>query len=371
MAIIRCLHCDSMIESATRAEASVTCPVCLRTFAQANGVRSAPTADRMAADSDEDDDGGESRPAPKRRASGGDDVATAAAASAGIAGMGIGMILLIVGGLGACCLCVPGIGIGLLLPKMQNLRESAARAKSINNLKQLALGIHGFHDANRRLPFNGSDQVVGGFGGVKYSAKAVGGQNTSGSWGFQLLPYIEQGALFNAPNQNASVPTFLCPGRGRPPIESNGGAWTDYFLNTYLNSPTTASQPNSGDNKRTMVGITDGISNTIFLGHGNIQITQYTAMTNVLHSSNILLGGTWGTARGGNNAEKSPAGWKLSRDSEQTPRSGSWGGPFTEGALMAMGDGAVRVFPYTTVNFGDYLTPTGGEDIRIPGFDEF
>ncbi len=369
MAIIRCLHCDSMIESATRAEASVTCPACLRTFSQANGVRSAPTADRMAADSDEDDDGGESRPAPKRRASAGDDVATAAAASAGIAGLGIGMILLIAGGLAACCLCIPGMGVALLVPAVQKVREAAARTQSTNNLKNISLGIHSFHDANKRLPFNGSDQAIGGFGAPGYSTKAIANQYTSGSWGFQILPFLDQQPLFNAPNQHQPVLPLLCPGRGRPMTESNGGAWSDYFLNTYLNG--NGSQPNSADNKRTLVGITDGSSNTIFLGHGNIQTTQYQLMANVSHSSNIFLGGTWGTARGGNNAQRSPAGWKLNRDSAQPPTFGSWGGPFPQGALIAMGDATVRMFPYTTVNFGDYLTPSGGEDIRLPGFDDF
>lgn len=364
MATIRCFHCESLFELATKTGAAVVCPACLRTGELDS---TAPTADRMAADGDDDDAEEDRRPAPKKRASGGSDVAMAAGASAGIAGMGIGMILLIVGGLGACCLCVPGIGIALLVPAVQKVRDVAARTQSTNNMKLLAMGFHGFHDANKRLPFNGSNQAAGG---VNYSTKAIGNNYQSGSWGFQILPYIDQQPLFNAPNQNMPVQTFLCPGRSRPATESNSGVWTDYFYNTYINSPTSASQPNSSDSKRTIFAITDGTSNTIMLGHGNIQTTQYTAMAIVSHSSNIFMGGTWGTARGGNNGEKSPAGWKLSRDSDQLPTFGSWGGPYAQGALIGMGDATVRMFPYTTVNFGDYLTPTGNEDIRLPGFDD-
>lgn len=365
MATIRCFHCDSMFELAKTTGDAITCPACLRSFVPADLMSMAPTANRMAADGDDDDAEEDRRPAPKKRASGGSDVAMAAGASAGIAGMGIGMILLIVGGLGACCICVPGVGVALLLPAVQKVR-AAARTQSINNLKNLSLSVHGFHDANKRLPFNGSNQMVNN---INYSAKAIGNNYQSGSWGFQILPFLDQQPLFNAPNPNGGIPTFLCRGRSRPMTELNGGAWTDYFYNNYINGPA-ASVPNGSDNKRTLVGITDGSSNTIMIGHGNIQTTQYPLMANVSHSSNIFVGGTWGTARGGNNGEKSPAGWKLNRDSEQPPTFGSWGGPFAQGALMAMGDGTVRMFSYATVNFGNYLTPTGGEDIRLADFDD-
>ena len=99
-----------------------------------------------------------------------------------------------------------------------------------------------------------------------------------------------------------------------------------------------------------MVGITDGTSNTIFVGHGNIKISQYKSAANVTLSSNIFKGGTTGTMRAGENttAKKAdnPGGVTLRRDSDIAPTVGSWGGPFAQGGFMALADGSVRMFPY-------------------------
>src|SRR6187549_3223403 len=71
--------------------------------------------------------------------------------------------------------------IGLLLPAVQKVREAANRSKCQNNLKQIGLAMHGYHDANRYFP-KGNDGPTGI-------------QTSSGSWMVFLLPYIEQTAL--------------------------------------------------------------------------------------------------------------------------------------------------------------------------------
>src|SRR5437016_6935501 len=93
-------------------------------------------------------------------------------------------------------IAIIAILIALLLPAVQKVREAASRTQSMNNLKQIGISFHNFHDTHNRLPFNGSDTAVGN---VKYKAQAEGNNVTSGSWGFQILPYIQQTHPFHKP----------------------------------------------------------------------------------------------------------------------------------------------------------------------------
>jgi hypothetical protein len=259
-----------------------------------------------------------------------------------------------------------------LVPAVQKVREAAARTQSTNNLKQIALATHSFHDANKHLPFNGSDL---GLGDWKYSKAAKAGTFTSGSWGFQILPYLDQKPMFDNLDRSAEVKAYMCPGRGRPPLETSngGGAWSDYFWNNYINSQVNAEQPDTPSVRRTLIGITDGTSNTVLAGHGNINTTQYSSAANVTLSCNIFTGGTWGTARGGTGGQFNQFGGQiaqggatLQRDAASAPGLGSWGGPFPQGGLMVMADARVFMFPYATKGFTAFLTPTGGEVVNLP-----
>src|SRR6266851_8856619 len=81
--------------------------------------------------------------------------------------------------------------IGLLVPAVQKVREAAARAQCQNNLKQIALGLHHYHDAYKKFP----NTFYGGYGNTP---PAGGYKSTSMCWSFlaKMLPYIEQDNLY-------------------------------------------------------------------------------------------------------------------------------------------------------------------------------
>src|SRR5262245_7464577 len=76
--------------------------------------------------------------------------------------------------------------IGLLLPAVQKVREAASRAKCQNNLKQIGLGLHNYESSRGKLPY-----------GNTCFAPYTSINDTNGtSWAVEILPYIEQDALF-------------------------------------------------------------------------------------------------------------------------------------------------------------------------------
>lgn len=85
--------------------------------------------------------------------------------------------------------------IALLLPAVQQAREAARRSQCKNNLKQLGLAMHNYYDAAGRLPIGVHRQGVG------TSGLAITVSNYT--WFRRILPYIEQGAIYNQYNQNA------------------------------------------------------------------------------------------------------------------------------------------------------------------------
>src|SRR5262245_22171801 len=81
-------------------------------------------------------------------------------------------------------IAIIGVLIGLLLPAVQKVREAAARAQCQNNLKQIGISCHQYHDTYQSLP-----------PGYRASASYVdGATDTSPGWGWStfLLPYLEQ-----------------------------------------------------------------------------------------------------------------------------------------------------------------------------------
>ncbi len=104
--------------------------------------------------------------------------------------------------------------IGLLLPAVQAAREAARRAQCVNNLKQLGLASHTYHDVAGKFPTGMYlHPVFGPTTGLAWN---------NASWLVLLLPQVEQQPLFNSVNFNMMMGTFIGGGWRWSPMYSVG-----------------------------------------------------------------------------------------------------------------------------------------------------
>ncbi len=226
-------------------------------------------------------------------------------------------------------IAIIAILIGLLLPAVQKVRTAAARASSTNNIKQIILGMHSHQDALNALPFNGVWGVLGD-PNVK----------DSGSWGYQVLPYIEQDNIYRAGTSARYQPinTYNCPGRRRSGVTTGGGndgATTDYAINWRVNNPNGST--GSSNSLSRVDTIPDGSSNTVLVGQASLQFEQYRTNNPGNWNESWWVGGYGGSGRGG---------FIIQQDGPGIAVGNRWGGPFAGGALMGLADGSVRSVAY-------------------------
>ena len=167
---------------------------------------------------------------------------------------------------GAASIAVPAVLVALLLPAVQQAREAARRSQSKNNMKQIGLAMHNYHDT-----FNGFPA-----GTVENDDLEV---EERLSWMVSILPYLEQAPLYNqidmkeghesatnSPLLSMAIPTYLNPGLSAEP-----GATHYIGIAGITEEGPTAELPSQiagvfGYNRKTRIAdIHDGTSNTVMV----------------------------------------------------------------------------------------------------------
>jgi prepilin-type N-terminal cleavage/methylation domain-containing protein/prepilin-type processing-associated H-X9-DG protein len=145
-------------------------------------------------------------------------------------------------------IAIIAILIGMLLPAVQKVREAAARSTCMNNLKQIGLGFHNYESSNGKFPRSG-EHLVNDTSGTEVKTQCFQSPLT------MLLPYIEQGAVFNSYNlkqrhnegtnaaaaatgsgPGAVIKIYLCPSQSlrTNPLDSAKYAASDYAVLPYV-----------------------------------------------------------------------------------------------------------------------------------------
>lgn len=190
-------------------------------------------------------------------------------------------------------IAIIAILIGLLLPAVQKVREAAARTQCTNNLKQLGIAMHAYHDANSAFPFEDGPG----------SAAALG--STPPSFYVQILPYIEQGNLYQQMYNQAGginnslgnqliantvvVKVFLCPSRRTTALGKadyagvyNGGIDEQDITNYQPGANGDRSILNTQGTTMTRVTNGAGTSNTLLLAHKILRPLNYNGIPSTL-----------------------------------------------------------------------------------------
>jgi prepilin-type N-terminal cleavage/methylation domain-containing protein/prepilin-type processing-associated H-X9-DG protein len=194
--------------------------------------------------------------------------------------------------------------IGLLLPAVQKVREAAARAKCTNNLKQIGLALHSYHDANQRFPAGYID------GNTTPTSTPDNDVGPGWGWAAFLLPYIEQSSVYtqinfsqpvgvgvNAQVSQVALAIHTCPSDAFPqavPVYDSSfsnpivtiahgnyvgcNGWEECFSNAGGAGDGSGADGLTGglgqsgnglfyrNSRNNIANVTDGLSNTIFVG---------------------------------------------------------------------------------------------------------
>jgi prepilin-type N-terminal cleavage/methylation domain-containing protein/prepilin-type processing-associated H-X9-DG protein len=264
-------------------------------------------------------------------------------------------------------IAIIAILIALLVPAVQKVREAAARLQCTNNLKQLALGLHNYHDQNKQFP-NGYWNQRNGLTGSGSSYTDVWF-----SWIRCVLPFVEQQQM--TPNATP-LAVVQCPSEGKAREVISNYAMTCYAGVAGATSLT--------DNKgiifygsttqfRKMAHISDGTSNTLLIGERppshNLGYGWWAYDGDTFWAvQSTTRQYTTGIDPNTGASMTCPTPALYARDVQHNPCAWNhfWSN-HSGGANWAFGDGTVRFVPYSAATILPALaTVNGGEVVTIP-----
>ncbi|HTU17829.1 MAG TPA: DUF1559 domain-containing protein [Gemmataceae bacterium] len=188
-------------------------------------------------------------------------------------------------------IAIIAILIGLLLPAVQMVRAAAARTQCQNNLKQMGLALHMHHDTYEFFPSGGYAKTL--------TPTLIGGSPAIGpsqqcSWLYQILPYVEQQAVWTNTSiaPQAAIKTYLCPARRGSPI-LGGGIHAGNGEDDYSGSAWQAPIPTFFQNSPIVVRIaqiTDGTSNILAIAEKNLCLTTLGSGVDVNDDDGYIIG---------------------------------------------------------------------------------
>jgi prepilin-type N-terminal cleavage/methylation domain-containing protein len=310
-------------------------------------------------------------------------------------------------------IAIIAILIGLLLPAVQKVREAAARAKCQNNLKQMALACHNYHDAIGILPTAGFQDYYGGRAGPFGTPLTALGAPQPWNWMYQILPFVEQDDDFNQGTSSlvraTAVKLYSCPSRRPPTVigafilhdyAGNAGVtwcpaneistWTGTIVPSYVfnNGWIPCATVN-------MPAISDGTSNTLLLGEKFVAINHYSTGSEWGdNNSSVGTGNTWISTRVAIHQPRQDQLASTATQEVPAPNAGDpgingrcgpwglgppqngggyydyWGAAHPAGFNAAMSDGSVRLIRYSAplAVLQGLATRAGGEVVDQNAF---
>ena len=303
-------------------------------------------------------------------------------------------------------IAIIGVLVALLLPAVQAAREAANRMSCGNNLKQLGIGCHNYHDTHKKLPLN-------------YMNGAFGSSTPQTSWLLSVLPFIEQTPLYDVydfryginndprnPNQPSNLwvagrplSPFTCPSDGTNEgfrtdaanLEGLtigttnykgvcGANWESGWGSAFgtNGTPFATPNPNGLDDSNGLFGrgfgkaksekfakCTDGLSNTLMIGEA--------IPTHCTHTAWPWFNGVTGTCAVPLNA-KAVSPNTGNKEADRVAAAGSWPNNYSfmarhpGGGQFCLGDGSVR-FVADQIDLAVYRgagTCYNGEATQLP-----